>query len=796
MHANHPEIAARWEKKEAALGALLPLALKGVSAAVGGIKAAKDAKKAKAEEEELLAQQSEQQRQLQAAEEQQFSRAQLAGYNPQGTTQMYFDEGGYSPFPYEPPTKINPTLMKKYYHGGLFDAMGNDVAHPFGPIGFKRGGTLLEMVQAGNPNAYWPKTTASNLNNPGNVGTHRDNLNQTYYGSSENQFAHGGTLLEKVQAGNPEAYWPRTTVSNNNNPGNVYTHRDNLDRRYLAAGGSLMDTLQDIDYNDYQMGGAVPGGSLQPISNNAVAVHGNNPSVVDGVDIGNAMVDHGEVIKNVPGEAGQRVFSDTLKPPGSKTTFAQEAKKLEKQKHPDKPDQNSRIEQKLDELFQIQQVMNGDSQGESPGQAAAGGMQGIYQIGGEIPALPSNITAPADATRYSKNIPMVDPSMEYSMVPAESPVVNTYGQALGDVMNAAGRFFTTGTTEKPGTMVATPKKKLSGAEKYELGQSLGAYQIGGEIPSIQEFARMGESNLNAKNPQHLKELYGAQDTTDPITGEGSTYGDLTAKYFPGGSPSADLMKHFNAVNRKGEYASAEDYWRKTQFNPITKRSASDMNFANGGYYSESLREDQMRVPYRRKKGIAMGGMSLGNVLNDGVGMLGEGMGAYGTGYTAGTQFAEGDTIGGLGSILAGLGDEGTMGQISSLLGGKETMKYGGYAEGGYNPDSMLAIIIKAPEEPKGKLSDLQSKANPRGWGKNSKETSTRRESTLGGRNHRKHHDPSEKTSPSERKGPVPSHASMWKSRSGARKNKPVMKLGGYLYNNSLSKKSLIHGARA
>ena len=110
----------------------------------------------------------------------------------------------------------------------------------------------------------------------------------------------------------------------------------------------------------------VMGGKLQPISNDAVAVKGSQPGITDNVSIdgGQTFVDHGEVLKSRPD--GVDIFSDTLKPPGSKKTFAQLAKSLEKQKKPENPmfeEANARTEMKLDELFEMQQIMNGDSHG-------------------------------------------------------------------------------------------------------------------------------------------------------------------------------------------------------------------------------------------------------------------------------------------------------------------------------------------------------------------------------------------------------------------------------------------------
>jgi hypothetical protein len=113
------------------------------------------------------------------------------------------------------------------------------------------------------------------------------------------------------------------------------------------------------------------GGNLVPIGeSDSFEVQGNSPEATDDVQLGDAYVDHDEVVK--PAGDGLRIFSDTLKPPGSKLAFSKLAKKLEKQKTSDEgrfPEQNKKIEAKLDTLFQTQQAMNGNSQGESVSEA-------------------------------------------------------------------------------------------------------------------------------------------------------------------------------------------------------------------------------------------------------------------------------------------------------------------------------------------------------------------------------------------------------------------------------------------
>jgi hypothetical protein len=93
--------------------------------------------------------------------------------------------------------------------------------------------------------------------------------------------------------------------------------------------------------------GVIQGGTLQPISKDAVEVKANNPTQTDSVELDNAYVDHNEVI-----DRKNRVFSDEL-------GFAKQAKKLEKQKSKSSrfTASNERIEQQLDNLFQEQESM-------------------------------------------------------------------------------------------------------------------------------------------------------------------------------------------------------------------------------------------------------------------------------------------------------------------------------------------------------------------------------------------------------------------------------------------------------
>jgi hypothetical protein len=108
-------------------------------------------------------------------------------------------------------------------------------------------------------------------------------------------------------------------------------------------GGDMMDNAD-----------VVGGGRLEKISPDAVEVKANNPSKTDSVELDQAFVDHNEII-----DKKDRVFSDSLKTPSGRTV-AKEAKRLEKMKS--KNDRfaaaNSRIDEKLDELFNYQERLN------------------------------------------------------------------------------------------------------------------------------------------------------------------------------------------------------------------------------------------------------------------------------------------------------------------------------------------------------------------------------------------------------------------------------------------------------
>src|SRR5690606_15714199 len=104
-------------------------------------------------------------------------------------------------------------------------------------------------------------------------------------------------------------------------------------------------------YDYYHQPSLAKGGTLIPISPDAIEVNASNPSLTDSVELPNAFVDNDEVISR------ERVFSDDLL--SGKLSFAKKAKKLEKMKssNPRFEQANNLIEMKLDRLFNEQEML-------------------------------------------------------------------------------------------------------------------------------------------------------------------------------------------------------------------------------------------------------------------------------------------------------------------------------------------------------------------------------------------------------------------------------------------------------
>jgi len=172
---------------------------------------------------------------------------------------------------------------------------------------------------------------------------------------------------------------------------------------YTGGKGNMLNRLKDSSYdefNAYQNGGSatdqVPGGELQQLTDRGQVVKGDDPGLIDDVELGTnpgepqAVVDHNEVIIDAVDEQGKpfkQIFSDTVYVPGKNVSMAKEAKKYLKQMPEDEESEQAQyLYKKLDDLFEMQQMLNGDSSGETAQEAAQGGMdpnaaQGMEQEG-------------------------------------------------------------------------------------------------------------------------------------------------------------------------------------------------------------------------------------------------------------------------------------------------------------------------------------------------------------------------------------------------------------------------------
>lgn len=284
----------------------------------------------------------------------------------------------------------------------------------------------------------------------------------------------------------------------------------------LAAGGSIR----------------VGKGSLVPISDDAHEVRGDNPGQTDDVDMGNAMVDNDEVVKESPDGNGERVYSDSLKPFGSKQTFAEVAKSLEKSKKflhsnqvrkmggyvkrgyrgfTDIPDptyskQNQMVESNLDKLFQLQQFQNGDSHGEEHAMGgnvhrnyhAMGWEDGIqirqpgmaeavmnFEDGGLSPLRESFLRTWGTPKRYGPGIPQYEEGGETE---------DTDYEEVNEDENEA--------TEKKWSKA----KELSEGIKDEKGEHTKGIKFPVTFKSAREMATKITKDHLAKNPEYYEEM--------------------------------------------------------------------------------------------------------------------------------------------------------------------------------------------------------------------------------------------------------------------------------------------------
>lgn len=127
------------------------------------------------------------------------------------------------------------------------------------------------------------------------------------------------------------------------------------------------------------------GGHLVPISPDASQVVANNPGETDSVELPQAFVDHNEVISK------NRVFSDSLKMGGM--TIAKQAAKLEKMKsdNPRFMESNIRVDERLDNLFNEQEMMKTKMNmgGKKPYYAKGGGLSRKKDYGSSKKPYPS-----------------------------------------------------------------------------------------------------------------------------------------------------------------------------------------------------------------------------------------------------------------------------------------------------------------------------------------------------------------------------------------------------------------------
>lgn len=138
------------------------------------------------------------------------------------------------------------------------------------------------------------------------------------------------------------------------------------------------------------------GGKIRSISDTSSQVVGDNPNMTDGVVMGDFALDHNETTVETP--TGLNIYSDDLKIPGTKTSFADANKKLQRIKKmlpktqarvlghvvpkgrnilsdlpdPKFRDYNSKIDEEANRLFEMQESMKQFSLGEPMGYAKGG----------------------------------------------------------------------------------------------------------------------------------------------------------------------------------------------------------------------------------------------------------------------------------------------------------------------------------------------------------------------------------------------------------------------------------------
>lgn len=422
-------------------------AIIGVASQIGGMiagnaKAKKETAEAELAETEIRADEYAHLQDQQEIMDANYSDAQLQQYNPDGNNQMYVKNGARIAYPYSEKGNltVNPTMMfnkngrfKNYKSGGSM----MDSLHGMSMADYMKyqGGGEIGRNDAVNTEGEFDENQYA----PNYLGLDKNTaLGNQFQGLSE---AEANVIRRQQKSKNPstgkmstygEVYdWMNTDDAtqfySNQQHGTIEQAREGLYKEgnkriqgLARMGGNELPPQYEQDFINeslslnkdsfgssyenfkdrlpsqyygpegnptFEQGGAaqVPGGQMEQVTDRAQVVNGDNPGMIDDVELGtnpgepNAMVDHNEVIIDAKdpetGEPYKQVFSDTVMVPGTNKSMAKEAKKYLKQMPKDESsEQAQRLYQKIDELFEVQQMLNGDSQGENAQEAAAGGM--------------------------------------------------------------------------------------------------------------------------------------------------------------------------------------------------------------------------------------------------------------------------------------------------------------------------------------------------------------------------------------------------------------------------------------
>jgi len=535
------------------------------------------------------------------------------------------------------------------------------------------------------------------------------------------------------------------------------TKYDDKGEVYQMGGRNMYDELQDTnmqEYQSYQGGGAaqVPGGKIEQETQRGQIVNGDNPEVIDDVELGTnpgepqAMVDHGEVLVDAVDENGQpykQIFSDTVLVPGKNISMAKEAKKLLKQVPKDEEsEQAQHVYAKLDALFETQQMLNGDSQGEDPQEAAAGGMDPnaaqqmgqegtqAFQVGGSIAALNVGKGLGWVDRKMNENdarLASEEQIIEYDPQGEPYPEGTSGYQVLKDHASDKWSKFkkSAGIGNGPIPFLPSgydspekPSKQYGGSEYYNEG--------------------MREEMMQVPYPKK-KGLFMGGDAFADLGGGGGGWGAAIDGVTKGLSAGMKGYGTGYGMGMSDTGAGKAGYGMMAAQNML-----GDIGGATGGIQN-TLSERRAGKEEERANAMAdqsaIGqGTGYQNMAQPG-GMMQTNI----QGFQNGGEYYEEEPMG-----------------IHDMYA--EAKSFVDYFEQGYKMPNTLA--------------DMQASANAKNWGHLSTENGLRRNSNLMGRLHRGSSlDPSPVTSPSERGGPTP-----------AKRKGYVM--GGRLYASTLNRKSL------